>query len=386
MDFDDCAEIGSSIGMSQITRCPACHTVFKVVQDQLRMSGGWVRCGQCTEVFDATLTLAASAADLSTIELAMQAAAMAPVAAAVPEQLDPPVSVTSARLGQPGLLSPELAPIDVPDDATLRAMEVSRGNATRPESGGADPGVQPIEPVLLPESVPDSVPEPDRLEQRVPQGVVSEAPVDIPRVVSADAVARSAMSAVSSTELPDPSLPNQAEISFLRDAAGAAPQESRLKRVVKGVLALVLMGVLAVQLVVMERDRLAAMFPQTKPALRCLCDQLACKLAPWRQIESIVIDSSSFNKLRGDSYRLLVGLRNTSSVDVAIPSIELTLTDSQDQALFRRVLTPEELARPGAVQAELPAGADWQGQASIAIRMPATAERFTGYKVLAFYP
>jgi predicted Zn finger-like uncharacterized protein len=40
--------------MSLITRCPACATMFKVVRDQLRISGGWVRCGQCAEVFDAS--------------------------------------------------------------------------------------------------------------------------------------------------------------------------------------------------------------------------------------------------------------------------------------------------------------------------------------------
>ncbi|MBP7453787.1 MAG: zinc-ribbon domain-containing protein, partial [Ottowia sp.] len=41
--------------MSLITRCPTCATLFKVVADQLRVSGGWVRCGHCQEVFDASL-------------------------------------------------------------------------------------------------------------------------------------------------------------------------------------------------------------------------------------------------------------------------------------------------------------------------------------------
>ena len=43
--------------MSLITRCPACQTLFKVVPDQLRISEGWVRCGQCDEVFDASIHL-----------------------------------------------------------------------------------------------------------------------------------------------------------------------------------------------------------------------------------------------------------------------------------------------------------------------------------------
>src|SRR5690606_11234621 len=40
--------------MSLITRCPHCATTFKVVADQLRISDGWVRCGHCKEIFDAT--------------------------------------------------------------------------------------------------------------------------------------------------------------------------------------------------------------------------------------------------------------------------------------------------------------------------------------------
>ena len=39
--------------MSLATRCTACGTVFRIVEDQLRVSDGWVRCGRCAEIFDA---------------------------------------------------------------------------------------------------------------------------------------------------------------------------------------------------------------------------------------------------------------------------------------------------------------------------------------------
>jgi predicted Zn finger-like uncharacterized protein len=39
--------------MSLATRCDACGTIFRVVQDQLKVSDGWVRCGRCQTVFDA---------------------------------------------------------------------------------------------------------------------------------------------------------------------------------------------------------------------------------------------------------------------------------------------------------------------------------------------
>lgn len=43
--------------MTLATRCPTCSTAFRVVRDQLRVSEGWVRCGQCQEVFNALETL-----------------------------------------------------------------------------------------------------------------------------------------------------------------------------------------------------------------------------------------------------------------------------------------------------------------------------------------
>jgi predicted Zn finger-like uncharacterized protein len=43
--------------MGQITKCPSCGTMFKVVADQLKVSNGWVRCGHCAEVFDAPLNM-----------------------------------------------------------------------------------------------------------------------------------------------------------------------------------------------------------------------------------------------------------------------------------------------------------------------------------------
>src|SRR5215204_77154 len=39
--------------MSLATRCTTCGTVFRVVQDQLKVSEGWVRCGRCNDVFNA---------------------------------------------------------------------------------------------------------------------------------------------------------------------------------------------------------------------------------------------------------------------------------------------------------------------------------------------
>ena len=56
--------------MSMITGCPACGTLFRVVPDQLKISDGWVRCGHCSEVFDATTHLQADAGEGDSLEAA----------------------------------------------------------------------------------------------------------------------------------------------------------------------------------------------------------------------------------------------------------------------------------------------------------------------------
>ena len=39
------------------TRCMSCSTVFRVAEDQLLASDGWVRCGRCSGVFNAAEVL-----------------------------------------------------------------------------------------------------------------------------------------------------------------------------------------------------------------------------------------------------------------------------------------------------------------------------------------
>ena len=68
--------------MSQITRCPQCQTRFKVVDDQLRISDGWVRCGKCKSVFDALAHLV-QRPDAGVVENATDKPAAAPEATPV---------------------------------------------------------------------------------------------------------------------------------------------------------------------------------------------------------------------------------------------------------------------------------------------------------------
>jgi hypothetical protein len=131
-----------------------------------------------------------------------------------------------------------------------------------------------------------------------------------------------------------------------------------------------------------DRDRLALAQPQLRPVLERMCEALACTLGAPRQIDAIVIESSGFNRLRNDTFRLAFTLRNTAPVRVAAPAMELTVTDTQDQPIARRVLTAAELGAPDGV---LPAAGDWSGSVGVALAVPPTV-RVAGYRLLAFYP
>ncbi len=172
------------------------------------------------------------------------------------------------------------------------------------------------------------------------------------------------------------------DVSFVRQARRKAFWRRPLVRLALGLAASVLLVVLVLQMAVQERDRLAAAQPALKPLLQQLCGPLQCTVGPPRQIEAVVIDGSTFSKLRGDAYRLNFTLRNQAATDIAMPAIELTLTDGQDQPVVRRVLTPADL---GAASGTLAAGADWSGNFAMSVAGNG-AGRIAGYRVLAFYP
>ncbi|MES2300253.1 MAG: DUF3426 domain-containing protein [Pseudomonadota bacterium] len=70
--------------MALATRCPHCHTLFRVANDQLKLRGGIVRCGACNEIFDGNaslITLDSPAARPAQRTPAPSAASVAPASA-----------------------------------------------------------------------------------------------------------------------------------------------------------------------------------------------------------------------------------------------------------------------------------------------------------------
>ncbi len=102
--------------MSIITQCPQCATQFRATPQQLRASEGWVRCGKCDQVFDASVH-AVSQRAVPTPE----ADAMVPLRAESPSPqeetaaLDPPTAPVETLFSD---LTPD--PADAPSRWTGR--------------------------------------------------------------------------------------------------------------------------------------------------------------------------------------------------------------------------------------------------------------------------
>ncbi|WP_312303603.1 DUF3426 domain-containing protein, partial [Pulveribacter sp.] len=172
------------------------------------------------------------------------------------------------------------------------------------------------------------------------------------------------------------------EPEFVRIARRSAFWRRPAVRGLLALLALALAALLAGQAALHQRDALSARYPQARAALQQLCARLGCTLQPPRDISAVVIDSSSFLKARGDAsrYELQVALKNTAAHPVAMPLLELTLTDAQDQVLVRRVLRPE--GELGAAP-ELAPAAVWSATAPVQLE---GGTPVAGYRLLAFYP
>ena len=99
--------------------------------------------------------------------------------------------------------------------------------------------------------------------------------------------------------------------------------------------------------------------------------------------EAITIDTSAFSRLQPDAFKLQFTLANAASLPVALPALELTLTDNQDQPVIRRALQPADLGAD--TPSTLPPQGEWAAAVTLTVS-PAAAGAVSGYRLLAFYP
>lgn len=445
--------------MSLVTRCSACGTSFKVVRDQLRISEGWVRCGRCSHVFDASLDLR------ETPDLPLPS--VSPVGGPVIDQVTGPRrDALPALIEQVSPASPQglvtsgaaplmkgafseqimpsyLVPLDWPARDLLDVEHSLRGSVP-PVVDAQLPYYGLIADEPWPEQPPEPEPadEPERNESPVPplkqvaaagpsadmsfraalqharvraehtlQTRPAESGSDAsPSVVAPTALAPKPVAELAPTldvalmPMPMPELKSKPEPmvapmpvrrddtlpSFLRESGSAVrgwwwPRERAVhpRAWLLGLCVLALL--LVAQLLRRDRDELAARQPMLRPVLAQLCSLTGCEVAALRQISAVVIDSTSLVLgKKADSYRLDFTLRNTATLPLATPAVELTLLDTHQRAVVRRVIRPSEFGAAPVLEArsELTASIGLSLDSAGAAALAPVA----GHGLLAFYP
>ena len=357
--------------MSLATRCTACGTVFRVVQDQLKISEGWVRCGRCKEVFNALeglfdldreapppwnppapLPLPASAVDVSLP--VDEAADAAPAAATTP--VDEIVAAAPQAAASEAPPTPE-APVEPPEPAVV-----------------AEPIDEHPEPHHV---VDDAVSRFGPLHEPIEESPPTAATTAVDSAVDIAPDERAAAAAGSEPEGAPPASP-----AFLRDAELRARWQSPRARALLGLATLALGTTLALQAAYHLRDPIAAHWPATRPLLEAMCGRLDCSLGPLQRIDDIAVESSSLTRAAEpgvDALRLTVVLRNRGALTLAMPMVDLSLTDGNGELVARRALAASDFDRASATLA--PAS-----EASLQLAFSTDGRRVAGYTVEIFYP
>lgn len=153
-----------------------------------------------------------------------------------------------------------------------------------------------------------------------------------------------------------------------------------------GLGAVLAFALLAGQLAHYYRTEVATLVPQTRPYLVEACRVLDCELRLPRRPDLLNIESSDLqaDKRRESLIVLNAVIRNRAPFAQEHPALELTLTDSGEKPLVRRVLRPEDYL--GRSREALAPGILPGGESVLRVQLDTGAVRATGYRLYLFYP
>ena len=366
------------------TRCPHCRTTFRVVQDQLKLRGGLVRCGACKEIFNGTENLLRpiEATANSAQSPAPEASATLPVAVHVPAPAA--VEVTPAA-------APSPSPSPEPVSAAALATPAQASDAPRP-----DP--------LLRMTLMDFSPYQED-EEKAEVGPDAPAGVDysLPRMAATTSPAADNGDDLARTIDDMKSKPwrgmtqNRARVeddaidaldSAEPDFVVRARHRQRLSQsrriallAASGVLALLLVF----QLLYQFRVPLAAQSPAAATLLTAACRLFGCTVGLPAHIDMVTIESSELQALPGsaDAFTLLALLRNRSATRQQWPHLELTLNDANEAPVARRIIAPSDYLPPSQKPDE---GFAPNSEQSARLVFSLAQARAAGFRVYVFYP
>ena len=172
-----------------------------------------------------------------------------------------------------------------------------------------------------------------------------------------------------------------ADLDVSANAASKASEQVSAQPVWLWVLATLLTLTGLLQLVLWNRHVLVAQEPALQSLIEGLCAPIGCEWHWPQTLEAVQIENSSFTENADGTYRLQLRLKNTQHHAVAMPLLELTLTDERDDVVLRRVFQPEELG----LKDHMPALRDARSTLNFDLD-DNLKPRVMGFRALIFYP
>jgi predicted Zn finger-like uncharacterized protein len=148
---------------------------------------------------------------------------------------------------------------------------------------------------------------------------------------------------------------------------------------------LIALGLLLTQAVYIFRAELAVSQPDLRPQLEALCSALGCEIPLPRKADLVSIEASD---LHPDPQRqpllvLAATLKNRAPFVQDYPYLELTLTDTRDQPVVRKVFAPVDyLMQSIDAKSGFPANHDL----AVNLWLDVGEAGASGYRIYVFYP
>jgi predicted Zn finger-like uncharacterized protein len=312
--------------MAMLTTCPACRTRFRVTPEQLGAHRGDVRCGRCAKVFNAHAYLE------------YESEVLEPEAFEPEDELDAEVEGDAEEAWPPEEnASPQIEAVEESLDKDLSKSPAPA--SVHVETAAAETS-EPEISALLELATPEILP---------------EEPIGSPFLVKE-----------TENEIPP-----------------AREEDVPKKRGFRWLWlfgAFLLLASLAGQGLYFFRAELVLRYPDFKPFLQQLC---GCTILPANpDLLSIETSNLEADPNQANLVALNAILRNRAKVAQEYPLLELTLTDTQDQMIARRIFPPGEYAK----KADLKRGMPPNEEVTVKLYLDLGDLKAAGYRVFLFYP
>lgn len=355
-----------------LTRCPACDTHFRVTAEQIKARLGRVRCGACQHAFNALDSL---------IEEPMMVATAPSVPAPghfAPRDLAPPsvspATQPDAAVSSAPTLEADFAPVpeflSISETAShALGPELREENQGRNDAGEAIPA--PVDAgtdtdsAAAPVDASDVGPEP---------GEEATAPVSLETEAAPTEATESEVVETNGASNPD-ELPDGDDVL-------AEPQPRRWPWVTGIVIAVI---ALCLQATLAYRVELAVLWPEAKPALVALCDLAGCEVGLPAKVGLVGIEASDLHPDTETKGRLTLTatLKNRAPFAQEFPHLELTLTDTADKPVARKVLAPADYLPP---RTPIVDGMAPNADIAVSVRVDSGEMAASGYRLYLFFP